>query len=1153
MRKTLIIFMALILSIGGYAQQWNAVNSAIPSAPKTKLVASSDEQIVVNFQLGGFYTNAVKTPNGKQFIIGVPEMSSMLEKGTPDLPWIAIPAIIGDMAEMNVKVIDAQYTDFSDIEIAPSKGNFSRQIDPATVPYTYGEMYQKNEFYPATQATLEAPYILRDFRGQNIMVMPFAYNAMSKTLRVYHNLTIEMNKVSDNGENPKVSKRSDVIKMDVEQKSSYKRRFINFEENAAKYTFIEDAGDMLIICADQFMEGMNAFVEWKNISGRPTTMVGTSTTGSSAAQVKAYVQNAYAENPNLQFLLLVGDYAHITPQSMNGGCSDIFFGQLEGNDYYPEVLVGRFSVESDADVATMVNRTIHYERDIQTTDTWLNKGIGIAANEGAGSGHMGGEADYVHMNYIRDTLLHYTYETVSQQYSGVGSGTSATAISTDFNNGVSIGNYTNHGSVTSWAVGNFSVSHVNALTNDNQLPYIWSVACDNGRFNNSTPCFGESWLRATNNTTGAPTGAMGGMFSWISQPWQPPMTGQDEMVAILTEWIDDSYCHTFGGASLNGNMKILDAHPSDNGSTHNTWILFGDPSFMVRTDIPAVMNVTHVPAILVGMSSLNINVDANFALATLSIDNEVIASTTVIGGQATLNFAPISTVGTAKLIVMGYNKVTYQSDIDLIPAEGAYLTMVDYTPTTLPYAESTNISIAIKNVGSDPTNTNSTITLTTAESIVTIENGEATYGNINAGDSIFIENAFRVAIPAEVANNQPINFTVNIACGNDTWSTPFIVNAVKPVMTFANASWPGSYTPGETVTVYARFENKGGYKAVNAICEATCESEYVTIEEATYNIGTIEAGGFATAIYNITIDENCPSTTVLPVNFALNCDNDITAEGTLSMKNACNVVFTLDDSYGDGWNGNFLTVSFNDGTPSRNITIENGFQHIETIEITSGTHVTVNFTTGSYTSECSFSIKYEDGETIYQSSGTPTNGVACEFDCACGGTTVVLNPVQNLEATIDGETVILTWEAPRNATSYTIFKNGLELATVTELTYTDDQFTEGNINYCVYANYEEGQSGPACVMVSITSVDDNANHIKVYPNPASTVLNINVAGNSNNLEYVIYNQQGQVMTQKALGSFEGTEQINLDNFAKGIYFLHIKSDAQVKTQKVVVE
>ena len=61
---------------------------------------------------------------------------------------------------MTVNVIDAQYTDYTDMDIAPSKGNFSRQINPDDVPYTYGPMYEENAFFPATQALAAWMYFL---------------------------------------------------------------------------------------------------------------------------------------------------------------------------------------------------------------------------------------------------------------------------------------------------------------------------------------------------------------------------------------------------------------------------------------------------------------------------------------------------------------------------------------------------------------------------------------------------------------------------------------------------------------------------------------------------------------------------------------------------------------------------------------------------------------------------------------------------------------------------------------------------------------------------------------------------------------------------------------------------------------------------------
>ena len=64
------------------------------------------------------------------------------------------------------------------------------------------------------------------------------------------------------------------------------------------------------------------------------------------------------------------------------------------------------------------------------------------------------------------------------------------------------------------------------------LPFILSVACNNGTFTNGT-CFGEAWLRATNG--GQPTGAIATYMSYISQSWDPPMCGQDEVVDLLVQ------------------------------------------------------------------------------------------------------------------------------------------------------------------------------------------------------------------------------------------------------------------------------------------------------------------------------------------------------------------------------------------------------------------------------------------------------------------------------------------------------------------------------------------------------------------------------------------------------------------------------------------
>ena len=1153
MKKVLFSLVFLAMSMMTMAQQWVGINGNTPAAPQVKLVSSSEQQVVVDFSLSGFTMTRVSTPNGIQQVISVPKMATMLEAGAPDLPQFPVPAIIGNMAEMEVSVIKSAFIDYENVEVAPSKGNFSRQIDPESVPYTYGEMYSQNAFYPAAQAHLEMPYIIRDFRGQNIMVTPFCYNPVTKTLRVYHQLTLAMNKVSDNGVNQKVATKS-IHKVSPEMKATYERRFINYKENDAKYNFLEDRGELLIICADQFMAGMEEFIAWKNQSGRPTTMVSVSEAGgNSDTQIKNYINSIYS-NPerNLVFVLFVGDYEHITPHAVGGERSDTWFGQLEGNDRYEEVFIGRFSVQTDEHVANQVNKVLYYERDMPEGLTWVNKGLGIGAI-GAGSGHYG-EDDYQHIDLIRDTLEHYTYEHVTELHGG-GGGASQTSISNTINEGVSIINYCNHGSETSWGVANYSNSNVNALVNDNMLPINWSVACLTGRFNYggaNGACFAEAWMRATNNSTGAPTGAIGGMFSWMSQPWIPPMYGQDEMVDVLCEWRSvDKFNHTFGAASVNGNMKVLDMSGSQGYDTHDTWILFGDPSMMVRTDNPVSMNVGLNPsAMMLGMTSLEVSAENTaYGIATLMMDGEIIASGTIEEGTATLNFSPLSNVGTATLTVIGYNKVTEVIPVEVLPAEGAYITVSSFSPNFAPVNVETSLTMNFKNVGVDPTSGTTSVSLSCADDRLSIINGTAELGVIAAEEIVTLQDAFSFIVAEGVEDGTRFQIDVAMQCGSETWNGKAIITAGQAILDFGGSEWAGGYVPGEELTIVANFKNIGHYMATNAVATISCENQYVTLLNENVEFGTIDPDGIASCVFHLSIDPSCPETEQIPLSFVMNADGGLSIEGNLTLKNSCNVVFNLADSYGDGWNGAKLTVSFDDGTPSQDLTC-NGNASSYTIEIGNGVHVTLNWTSGQWDSECSFNVKYEDGTMIYNCTSVHS-GLLYEFDCNCAGAEPLGNyaPVENLNAEVEIGSVILTWDAPEGAIGYTIFRNGLEIGGTIEPSYTDEVFSEIHFTYCIVANYEDGSSFPECIDVKAEmSIDETANEFVIYPNPTNSMLYIN-CGNAD-YSYVMYNGMGQVV---ASGNAQGTEQINVSGMTQGVYFLRLTSGTQVRVEKVVVK
>ena len=106
-----------------FAQGWNV-----------QLVSSTDKEIVVELTVDGYLSNNVTTPKGEAVVITNSKMMSMTQAGEPDVPSLVIPAVIGDRALMGIEVVDAQYVDYENVEIAPSKGDFPRSINPEDVP-----------------------------------------------------------------------------------------------------------------------------------------------------------------------------------------------------------------------------------------------------------------------------------------------------------------------------------------------------------------------------------------------------------------------------------------------------------------------------------------------------------------------------------------------------------------------------------------------------------------------------------------------------------------------------------------------------------------------------------------------------------------------------------------------------------------------------------------------------------------------------------------------------------------------------------------------------------------------------------------------------------------------------------------------------------
>ncbi len=1191
MRKGLLLLIICMASINLFAQEWVDCLQQAPSAPKVRLISDTEQKTELCFTLGGFFKEEVNTPKGLQYIIKVPKMASMLEEGSPDLPLYAIPVLVDDLAAMEVQVKEAKYQEYEGFEIAPSKGNFSREIDPDEVPFRYGDAYARNRFFPSTQAQLDNPYILRDFRGQNILVYPFAYNPITKTLRVYTQLTLAMQKTGEKGVNPKLSNRSNQRGMSPEANAMYQQRFINYRERAIKYNFVPDEGEILVICPPEFLEAMQPFVAWKNESGRPTTMVNLSDIGgNNTDQIKSFILGHYNNpNENLCYVLLVGDYNQITPKAMNDGASDIWFGQLEGDDDYPEVFVGRFSAQNVAHVQNQVAKVIYYERDIAADADWLGKGIGIGSIEGEGSGHNGGEADYQHIEYIRDTLMHYTYTEVSQHYHGVGAGTNSSMLSQNFNEGAGICNYCNHGSIGGWYVGNFGNYHVNALTNDYKWPFIWSTACLNGKFDEN--CFAEVWMRATDNTTGAPTGAVGGMFSWTSQPWQPPMTGQDEMVDILCEWRSaDQFHHTFGGASLNGNMKILDMHPSDQGKTHNTWILFGDPSLLLRTQAPTELNVNCQPEVVfLGQTELVVTADVDYAIATLSNNGEILVSAPIINGEGMLSFVSPTEVGNLQLVVTSYNKVTEVRDIAVIPANGAYLTYhgfsIDDENGQADYGDTVGINVTIKNLGNE-TASNVQVALSTDSPLVEVIHGSATIPNVASLGQYTIANAFEIAVNEVISDGSQAEFVLTCTDGTNTWTSRFRVTLHAPSLAISEFRPLNTTYPGEVGNLVIGVRNTGSSDARNVKIELYSSFTDLVFNPIVHNVGNVSAGGTTIVTASFTSASTIPNGSNLEVYYTMEA-----APYSYNGSKFLNIgpieeTFETGDFSAFGWEtlGSSLwyidnSIAYSGTYSARSGAISNGNLTTLQVEVDVIEDGEISFflktSTEGDRDKLTFYIDNEtqeiwSGEMDWSRVSFPVNSGRRRFrwiymkdsggsygeDCCWiddvqfpSTHTFSLLPALELETQVVENEVTLTWQAQNLTDDYLIRRNGTPIAMQHETTFTE-WLNLGTYTYSVTAISSEGlQSIPAFATMEITvlGIDSIENTLCVFPNPVRTCLNISY---EQPFSYKLFNSIGQKIRE---GESTGNVQMDCHTLSQGMYILFVATEAETYTKKIIVQ
>jgi hypothetical protein len=525
-----------------------------------------------------------------------------------EIPQGANPELLIESVSWETTSLAALQLPSSIIPVQPSLLKMEGAFVPFTMDDTY---YTSNTLFPSSVATVS---VIGELRSRNIaflQISPVQYNPLSGELRIMTQCNLRVNLPG-----------SDLVqtarKIDRYTTSSFEPLF---QTSFINYGALQGTGTMgpkeegyLIIVADSFFDVIQPFATWKESKGFDVTVTKTSQipSGPTKENIKAYIVDAYNNWPvPPAYVLLVGYVAQIPTWtgSETGTCTDLYYVTIDAGNYFPDIIISRFSAATTDQVTTMVDKTIFYEQGVFTNESWIMKAVFMASNDNYAVSE--GTHNYVIStyllphNYTCDKLYSHTYSATTSQ------------VSAALNDGRSLAIYSGHGSETSWADGPpFSQSNINALTNDGFYPFVCSHACLTNQFTVSE-CFGETWLRAPHKGSFAFWGATD--YSY----WDEDDTLEKNM---FKAWWDDNI-ETIGGMTNMG-LYYLYQYYSGGGLTKyyfEEYNLLGDSSVKIWRNSPDPNIPPDTPNEPTGSDSGQMGISYTFTATTVDPEGDNIS------------------------------------------------------------------------------------------------------------------------------------------------------------------------------------------------------------------------------------------------------------------------------------------------------------------------------------------------------------------------------------------------------------------------------------------------------------------------------------------------------------------------------------------------
>ena len=794
------------------------------------------------------------------------------EPGQPFLPTVSTFYAVEPGKKFLVQTMIEQTETIENVDILPFD---TWENTPAGI-IQEGAIYQQNQLFPQSIATISDPIVFRDITMVQVSITPFQYNPATKTLIAIQEMEIQLVENGNTEVMPFIpEKRSREFETLYESLivnyNSLSRDNIEYQRPSILYVLPNNIGN-LFGTVEQLMN-------WKKRVGYDVHFVSSSNIVNNRNNLKNYIDDAYEnwENPPVH-VNIVGDASgsYDIPtwsESYSGynGEGDYPYTTLEGNDVFPEVFIGRMSFSTSSHLNTIISKTLNYESNPYMNENWFQRACLV------GDPNTSGVSCVITNEHINEILDLSGFEEVNTVYGG----SFPTQMVSGINEGVGFFNYRGY-----YGVSGFGDNDVNSTSNGFMLPVATVITCGTGSFGGESLI--ESFIRA-----GTPSNPKGSVVSIGTAT-----LGTHTMFNNIVDM--GFYYGTFieglatpGAALVYGKMMLYHTYaenPSNWCHIFTHWNnLMGESSLQMWTDYPEMTTVSHSYAVSRGTNYIDITVDKDSgpvedAWVTILMDGEIFESKYTDGqGYARL---PITSYQTGEVLVTvtKKNHYPYQSSFQIYdPGVSVNLAPMPFEidddnldnssgngNMTANSGETLEIFINANNYGSESAE-NVVATLNSDNGYVSIYQdwSQVNLGAIGSGETVVGDTPFVVSLANGIPDGSELGLHIDFNDENGNSFRGYLDiqvsgNSLSAYDVDVIGSASDVLTPGQTSYVKIGLQNVGETNATSIIGTITCASPFIEIIDNSGTWSSVVSGGDSfngNDYYEImTLEETLPGT-----------------------------------------------------------------------------------------------------------------------------------------------------------------------------------------------------------------------------------------------------------------------------------------------------